>query len=237
MQRYMEQPSQKLLDMAEDERPREKLMQRGRAALSDEELIAIFLRTGLKGCNVLELAARLKRAAGSLTALGRMEAQEIARCCKGIGAAKAATLAAVFELGHRAVKEDIIKADMSTPDAVYNYLAGDLRYEQQEHFVVLMLDTHRHLIRRSNISKGTLNRTMVHPRDVFREAIINNACTIILAHNHPSGNPTPSKLDRELTRELVQAGEAIHIPILDHVIIGAGSTPYYSFRKQGLLTT
>lgn len=231
----MEHASRKLLDMAEDERPREKLMQRGRAALSDEELIAIFLRTGLKGCNVLELAARLKQAAGSLTALGRMEAREITRCCKGIGSAKAATLAAVFELGHRAVKENLARVDMSSPDAIYEYLAGDLRYEQQENFVVLMLDTRRHLIRRSNISKGTLNRTMVHTRDVFREAIICNACSVILAHNHPSGDPTPSKLDRELTRELVSAGEALHIPVLDHLIIGMGGTPYYSFREHGFI--
>ena len=237
MQRYMEQPSQKLLDMAEDERPREKLMQRGRAALSDEELIAIFLRTGLKGCNVLELAARLKRAAGSLTALGRMEAREITRCCKGIGSAKAATLAAVFELGQRAMKENLVRVDMSTPQAVYDYLAGDLRYEQQEHFVVLMLDTHRHLIRRSNISKGTINRTLVHARDVFREAIISNASSIIVAHNHPSGDPSPSKPDRELTRELISAGNVLHIPILDHIIIGAGSTPFYSFREKGLISS
>ena len=237
MKQLMELTSQKLLDMAEDERPREKLIQRGRAALSDEELIAIFLRTGLKGCNVLELAARLKRAAGSLTALGRMEAREITQCCKGIGSAKAATLAAVFELGHRAVKESMVREDMSNPSAVYDYLAGDLRYEQQEIFVVLMLDTRRRLIRRSNISKGTLNRTMVHPRDVFREAIISNAGSIILAHNHPSGDPTPSKPDRELTRELISAGNVLHIPILDHIIIGAGSTPFYSFREKGLISS
>ena len=237
MNAHAEQTGMKLLDLAEDERPREKLLQKGRAALSDEELIAIFLRTGLKGCNVLELAARLKRAAGSLTALGRMEAREIVQCCKGIGGAKAATLAAVFELGHRAVKEQVSREDMSTPSAVYDYLAGDLRYEQQENFVVLMLDTRRHLIRRSNISKGTLNRTMVHPRDVFREAIICNACSIIIAHNHPSGDPSPSKLDRELTDCLVEAGQAIHIPVIDHVIIGTQtqSKPYFSFRENGFI--
>ena len=231
----MEAKSPKLLDLAEDERPREKLIQRGRAALSDEELIAIFLRTGLKGCNVLELAARLKRAAGSLTALGSMEAREIAKCCKGIGSAKAATLAAVFELGQRAVRENLKRIDMGTPAAVYEYLAGELRYEQQEHFIALMLDSRRHLIRRCTISKGTINRTMVHPRDVFREAITSNAASIILAHNHPSGDVSPSKLDRELTRELVNAGDAMHIPITDHLIIGTGSTPYYSFREHGFI--
>ena len=225
----------RLLDMSAEERPREKLLQKGRSALSDEELIAIFLRTGLQGCNVLELAARLKRAAGSLTDLGRMEAREIIKCCKGIGAAKAATLAAVFELGHRAVKEKLVRIDMSSPETIYEYLAGDLRYEKQENFVVLMLDTRRHLIRRSNISKGTLNRAMVHPRDVFREAIIANACSVVLAHNHPSGDPSPSKPDRELTRALVAAGNAIHIPVLDHIIIGGGQQSYYSFREHGMI--
>lgn len=231
----------KLLDIAEDERPREKLLLKGRAALSDEELIAIFLRTGMKGCNVLELAARLKRTAGSLTALGRMEARGIMQCCKGIGSAKAATLAAVFELGHRAVKEEIAREDMTRPQAVYEYLAGDLRYEQQEHFVVLMLDTRRRLIRRSNISKGTSSRTMVHPRDVFRDAILCNASSIIVAHNHPSGDPSPSKPDRELTRELVQAGIALHLPVIDHIIIGTlgrdQSKPYFSFREHGFINT
>lgn len=231
--------SQKLRDMAESERPREKLLAKGRNALSDEELIAIFLRTGLQGCNVLELAARLKRAAGSLTALGRMEAQEITRCCKGIGTAKAATLAAVFELGHRAVKEEINRSDMGTPEAVYRYLAGELRYEQQENFVALMLDTRRKLIKRCNISKGTANRTIVHPRDVYREAILCGASSIIVAHNHPSGDSTPSKQDRELTRTLADAGETLHLPLLDHIIIGAvtqsSTLPYFSFRQQGLL--
>lgn len=241
MEARNERAGMKLRDMDAAELPREKLLQKGRSVLSDEELIAIFLRTGLKGCNVLELAAQLKRAAGSLTALGRMEAREIAQCCKGVGIAKAATLAAVFELGHRAMKEAVSREDMSTPETIYEYLAGDLRYEQQEHFVVLMLDMHRHLIRRCNISKGTNNRTMVHPRDVFREAILCNASTVVLAHNHPSGNPNPSKLDQELTRTLVTAGNAVHIPVLDHIIIGTASEndklPYYSFRNHGLILT
>lgn len=231
--------SGKLQEWAAEDRPREKLILRGRSALSDEELIAIFLRTGLQGCNVLELAGKLKRAAGSLTALGRMEAREISRCCKGIGTAKAATLAAVFELGHRAVKEEVVRLDMRAPENVYRYLAGELRYEQQEHFIVLLLDTHRHLIKRCTISKGTINRTIVHPRDIFRDAILCNASSIILAHNHPSGDSTPSKLDRELTRNLVTAGESLHIPIIDHIIIGTitsdGSPTYYSFREHGLM--
>lgn len=231
--------SGKLQEWAAEDRPREKLILKGRSALSDEELIAIFLRTGLQGCNVLELAGKLKRAAGSLTALGRMEAREISRCCKGIGTAKAATLAAVFELGHRAVKEEVVRLDMRTPENVYRYLAGELRYEQQEHFIVLLLDTHRHLIKRCTISKGTINRTIVHPRDIFRDAILCNASSIILAHNHPSGDSTPSKLDRELTRNLVIAGESLHIPIIDHIIIGTitsdGSPTYYSFREHGLM--
>lgn len=231
----------RLHDLDASAMPREKLLQQGRSTLTDEELIAIFLRTGIKGCNVLELASRLKREAGSLTALGRMEARGIMQCCKGIGAAKAATLAAVFELGHRAVKEEISREDMSRPESVYEYLAGDLRYEQQENFVVLMLDTRRRLIRRSNVSKGTSNRTIIHPRDVFRDAILCNASSIILAHNHPSGDSTPSKPDRELTRELQMAGNSLHIPVIDHVIIGTMGNglpkPYFSFREHGLINS
>lgn len=231
----------RLLDIAAEERPREKLLQQGRSSLSDEELIAIFLRTGLKGCNVLELAAKLKRAAGSLTALGRMEAREITQCCKGIGAAKAATLAAVFELGQRAVKEEVRRNEMSTPEAVYRFLVGELRFEQQENFIALMLDSRRRLIKRSTISKGTVNRTLVHPRDVFREAILCGASSVIVAHNHPSGDVTPSKQDRELTHALASSGEILHLPLLDHIIIGAPTPqnplPYYSFNQKGLIHT
>ncbi len=228
-------------DLPEQDLPREKLMRYGRSKLSDEELIALFLRTGLKGCNVLELSAKMKRAAGSLAALGAMEASDIAALCKGVGPAKAATLAAVFELGSRAVKEQLSSQDMSSASSIYDYLAADLRYEHQENMVLLLLDVRNRLIRRVNVGKGTLSRVIVHPRDIFRDAIKYNAHGIILAHNHPSGDPTPSKADLSLTKELLAAADILHMRILDHVIIGARSAtrpcPYFSFYEEGLMSS
>lgn len=230
----------RLKDMAVESRPREKMLQKGRAALSDEELIAIFLRTGLRGCNVLELAARLKRSAGSLVALGRMEASEIMQCCKGIGAAKAATLAAVFELGHRVVAEELQREVMDQPETVYRYLSAEMLQHTQEVLVVLLLDAKRRLIRKCHVAKGTAGMLVSHPRDIFREAINSNAHAIVLAHNHPSGDPTPSRVDKELTRTVADAAEVLHIRFIDHVIIGSlgngRSLPYYSFASHGLIS-
>ena len=233
-----EEPTLQLRDYVKEDLPREKLLNRGRGALSDEELIAIFLRTGLHGCNVLELAGRLKRAAGSLSELGRMEARQIMDCCKGIGAAKAATLAAVFELGHRTMKEEMRTEDMANPRTVYDYLASELRYRPEENMVVLLLNAQRRLIRRCDVGRGTLTRVLAHPRSIFREAIIYNACSIILAHNHPSGNPHPSKMDRELTDQVLKAGVIIGIPLKDHIILGEegeADLPFFSFRDHGFI--
>lgn len=228
----------RMRDFDKKDLPREKLMQQGRAALTDEELIALFLRTGVPGCNVVELASMLKRCAGSLAALGRMEAAEIANCCKGIGPAKAATLAAVFELGQRAVKETLSLADMGEATHVYDYLSPDLLLESDELMVLLLLNSRRKLIRRFTIGHGTLTRVLTHPRAVFRPAMIYNAACIVIAHNHPAGDPSPSKQDVEMTNALAHAGDLLGIPLLDHVIIGDGSSPhgkYYSFREHRMI--
>ncbi len=231
-------PTLQLRDMKEDDRPREKLARLGRAMLSDEELIAIFLRTGLHGCNVLKLAALLKQRAGSLAALGAMEAEAINKLCKGIGPAKAATLAAVFELGQRAVKENLEARPMADAASVYHYLAGELRYEEQENLIALLLDARHRLMRRVLVSRGTLTRLIIHPRDVFREAIRYNASSLIISHNHPSGDPTPSKADEMLTQEIVEAGKLLRLPLLDHVIIGCPAPIraklYLRFREAGM---
>ena len=236
---YDDEPTLQLRDMDSRDLPREKLQRLGRTALTDEELIAIFLRTGIHGCNVLELAARLKRAAGSLSALGRMEARQIADCCKGIGMAKAATLAAVFELGHRALKEELEDEDMTIPRIVYDYLGPELHFAPEENLVVLLLNAQRRLIRRCNIGKGTLTRVLAHPRNIYREAVIHNACSIVMVHNHPSGDPAPSKPDLELTAQVAEAGKIIGIPLKDHIILGAevvGKLPFYSFKDNHRLS-
>lgn len=239
MEQERDEGMRKMAELPAEQMPREKLISRGRAALSDEELIALFLRTGLPGCNVLQLAARLKQAAGSLTVLGSMEAREIAACCKGIGTAKAATLAAVFELGQRAVQESMQAEVMDSPEKVYRLLAGELRYERQENILVLLLNVKRQLLGRCHVAKGTLSRVMTHGRDVFREAVRHSAASIILVHNHPSGDPTPSEADRQLTKNIAESGELLGIPLRDHVIIGTEGVqrvqPYYSFKEQGYL--
>ena len=232
--------SVKLLDtVPADELPREKLFLRGRRSLTDEELIAIFLRTGLQGCNVLQLAAQVKKAAGSLAELGQMEAADILSLVKGIGKAKAATLAAGFELGQRAARDRMERCDMSKAWQVYEYMVGELRFEMQEVLCVLLLDARRRLIRMERVTTGTLTRMVTHPRNVFAPAIRHNACKIIMVHNHPSGSITPSEQDRSLTKAIVEAGQILGIPLLDHVIIGATDAsqpcPYYSFAEHDLI--
>ena len=228
-----------LKSMPSEELPREKLMLHGRASLSDEELIALFLRTGLQGCNVLELAAMLKRRAGSLAALGRLEAADITALCKGIGPAKAATLAAVFELGQRAARESQKAVVMNHPKAVYEYFVDELRFEIQERVFVLLLNARHELIRRTEVGRGTLTRVILHPRDVFRDAVRYSASCVVLVHNHPSGHPDPSRADIQLTEDIAKAANVLHIPLLDHIIIGAPgperALPYYSFRDNNLL--
>ena len=224
---------------AEQLMPREKMMRHGRSSLSDEELIALFLHTGLQGCPVLELAARIKKAAGSLANLGSRDAREIMECCKGIGPAKATTLAAAFELGQRAVRENLERTELRSPRTVYDYLIGDLRYETEENLVLLMLDSRKQLIRRSLIARGTLTSVPANPRSIFRAALISNAACIIMAHNHPSGDPAPSNADVELTKAIAQCGELMRIPLFDHIILGTEAPgralPYYSFRKNNFL--
>lgn len=232
--------SVKLLDtVPSDDLPREKLFKHGRRALTDEELLAIFLRTGLPGCNVLQLAAQVKKAAGSLAELGQMEAHDICNLLKGIGKAKAATLAAGFELGQRAARDRMERCDMSEAHQVYNYLVGELRFETQEVLCVLLLDARRRLMRVERVATGTLTRMITHARNVFAPAIRYNACKIILAHNHPSGSTVPSEPDKALTKAIAEAGRILGIPLLDHVIIGAADVeqpcPYYSFAEHDLI--
>lgn len=221
------------------EMPRERLMREGRAALTDEELLALFLRTGIVGCNVLELASRLKRETGSLSALAGLEAQEIQSLGKGIGMAKAATLAAAFELGRRAVQEVTSKRELIGARDVYDYLAPEMHALRQETLVLLLLDVRRQLIAKRIIGTGSLSRVITHPRDIFREALRFNAFRIILAHNHPSGDVHPSAADMELTNTVNRAGSVMCIPLEDHIIIGhsqrKGACPYYSFRENGML--
>jgi len=225
-------------ELPPEERPREKLAEKGPEALSDSELIAILLRTGLPGANAVEIARQLLERFGSLGGLARCSVKEIAGI-KGIGQAKAVQLAAAFGIGVRLARETISREPLDTPEQVYDLLGPEMRRLRQESLRVLLLDTRHRLLRVEEISLGSANESIAHPREIFRPALIHSAFAIIVAHNHPSGDPTPSSADIRLTRRLKEAAELLMIKLLDHVIIGApgndGSPGFASFRKLGLL--
>ena len=222
-----------IVDWPEGERPREKLMTRGAAALSDAELLAIFLRTGIAGKSAVDLARELIGKYGSLT---QLFAADLADFCsvKGMGPAKYAQLQAVLEMSRRALKESLQRGDaLSSPRAVRDYLQLVLAGRQQEVFMVLFLDTQHRVIATEELFHGTLSQTSVYPREVVKRALAHNAAALILAHNHPSGITEPSQADQLLTGALKKALALVDVSVLDHFIVAAGQT--LSFAERGLL--
>lgn len=227
----------KIREMPQDDRPREKLMARGASSLTNAELIAIMLRTGLPGANAVEVAAQLLQRYQSLTDLSRCTVEEIADI-PGIGPAKAVQLVAAFGLGQRLAQETFAKEKIDTPKLVYRLLAAEMGGLHKESLRVLLLDTRYHLLRIQEVSLGSVNESIAHPRDVFRPAVIASAYAVIVVHNHPSGDPSPSQSDHSLTRRLAEAAELLQIKLLDHIIIGLpadGREPYFSFKEAGVL--
>ncbi len=227
----------KIREMPQDDRPREKLMARGANALTNAELIAIMLRTGLPGANAVQVASELLQRHGSLHGLSRCTVEEIAKI-PGIGPAKAVQLVAAFGLGQRLARETIAQEKIDTPELVYALLSAEMRVLHKESLRVILLDTRYHLLRIHEVSLGSINESIAHPRDVFRPAIISSAYAVIVVHNHPSGDPSPSQADHSLTRRLAEAAELLQIKLLDHIIIGApaeGRAPYFSFREASVL--
>jgi DNA repair protein RadC len=228
----------RLKDQPANERPRERLVAKGAEALSPAELVAILLRTGVKGTNVVEVAKQLlARYDNSLHALALATVDDL-RAVKGIGRDKAVTLAAAFKLAELMAQE--LQADspvLDNPDAVVQVMRARNLLKQSEQLRVLLLNTRRRLIRVADGPDGTLDTILVHPREVFKAAISANAAAIVLVHNHPSGDPTPSEADIKVTRDLIRAGQLLKIDVLDHVIIGR-KTPerdkdYVSLRELG----
>lgn len=212
--------SLRLKDQPASERPRERLAERGADALGHAELIAILLRTGLKGTNVVEVGRQLLGRFGTLNALAGASLEDL-RSVKGVGRDKAVTLLAAFALAKRMASEIRGEAPlMDTPERVAEFLREEVRHLQNEQFSVLLLNTRRRLVKREILSNGTLDTILVHARDVFRAAITANAAALILAHNHPSGDPAPSEADIKVTRDLIRAGQLLKIELLDHVILG-----------------
>lgn len=227
----------KISEMPQDDRPREKLLTRGASALTDAELIGILLRTGIPGANAVQVAANLLDRYKSLGGLSRCSVEEIAEI-PGIGPAKALHLVAAFNLGQRLAREALTREKIDSPELVYNLLAAEMRALHKESLRVILLDTRYHLLRIQEVSLGSVNESIAHPRDVFRPAVISSAYAVIVAHNHPSGDPSPSQSDHSLTRRLAQAAELLQIKLLDHIIIGApaeGRLPYFSFKEAGVL--
>lgn len=227
----------KIREMPQDDRPREKLMARGATALTDSELIALLLRTGLPGANAVAVAGQLLERFGSLTQLSRCTVDEISGI-PGIGPAKAIQLVAAFNLGHRIAHERLAREKIDAPELVYELLGPEMRGLHKESLRVLLLDTRYRLLRIEEVSRGSLNESIAHPRDVFRPAVIASAYATIVVHNHPSGDPSPSQSDHSLTRRLAEAAELLQIKLLDHIIIGApadGRLPYFSFKEAGVL--
>jgi DNA repair protein RadC len=227
----------KIREMPQDDRPREKLMKRGAEALTNAELIAILLRTGLRGANAVQVASKLLQRFGSLGDLSRCTAEEISQT-PGIGPVKALELVATFKLGQRLAAETISRQKIDTPELVNALLSEEMRALHKESLRVLLLDTRYQLLRMEEVSRGSVNESIAHPREVFRPAIISSAYAVIVVHNHPSGDPSPSQADHSLTRRLAEAAELLQIKLLDHIIIGApaeGRAPYFSFREAGVL--
>jgi DNA repair protein RadC len=220
-------------DFPQDERPRERLIQSGAASLSNQELLAILLRTGTKSESVLQLSNRLLNRFDGLNLLKDASLEEITKT-KGIGLAKAVQIMAAVEFGRRISNlafDD--RYSIRSPEDGANYVMNDMRFLAQEHFVCLYLNTKNQVLHKQTIFIGSLNASIVHPREVFKEAFRRSAASIICIHNHPSGDPTPSREDIEVTKRLVECGRIIGIDILDHLIIG--EKKFISLKEKGYL--
>ena len=227
----------RIKDMPDLERPRERLAAHGAEALSPAELIAILLRTGLRGRSAIEVAHELIRQHGDLNALARASLEDLQKI-KGIGRDKAVTLQSAFTLARRMAREvRQPRPQLDQPAAVAEYMREEFRGKEVEEFHAVLLDTRRRLIRTERISTGTLDSAIVHAREVFRGAIGANASAIVLVHNHPSGDPTPSKADITVTRDLIRAGQLLKIEVLDHVILGERRADrerdFFSLKEHG----
>ena len=236
MTHLMAQPL-RIKDQPLNERPRERLAASGAGALSNAELIAILLRTGLKGMNAVEVGKQLLLKFGSLQQLALASVTDLQKV-KGIGRDKAVTLMAAFALARKMAAELQYESPvLDHPESIVRLLRADNLSRNVETLQVLLLNTRRRLIRVEEITNGTLDSLLVHPREVFRAAITANASAIVLAHNHPSGDPTPSENDIRTTRDLIRAGQLLKIEVLDHIILGRATAErardYSSLRQLG----
>ncbi len=222
----------RMKELPEDLRPRERLFKEGPEVLTIAELLAVLLRTGTNSMNALDLAALLLTKSGGLLGLAEISVEDLCSF-KGLGPAKAAQLKAAVELGRRLSAESPSpRPVIKFPGDVYNLLKERIRYWDREHFMAIFLNTKHHVIAVETVSVGSLSSSLVHPRELFKNSIKRSAAALILVHNHPSGDPTPSREDIEITRRLVEAGNIIGIQVLDHVIVGENG--FVSLKEHGI---
>lgn len=219
-------------EMPEMMRPREKLITRGEKSLSDAELLAIILGMGTKKISALGIANILLVKHGSLRYLRDASLEELVEE-RGIGPAKAVSIKAAVEIGRRIAMDVQVKAPVKSPEDVKELVMEEMRYFDREHFRVLYLDRKNGLLAMEDVSIGSLHSSIVHPREVFKTAVKKSAAAIILVHNHPSGDPGPSREDIEVTRRLIEAGNIMGIEVLDHIIIGDNT--YCSLKAKSLI--
>jgi DNA repair protein RadC len=229
--------TQRIRDLPSDERPREKLARLGPGALDNAELLALLIGSGTRGCSAIQIGHNLIALHGGLAALGRLDLAEL-RKTRGLGKAKACELAAIFEIAIRVAREEMQVRPMDEPRLVYAALGPQLGHLPYETLQVILLNTKLSSVGVVEVSRGTINETLVHPREVLKPVIARAAYGFVLVHNHPSGDPTPSRADEAFTRRLRDAAELLQLRFLDHVIIGcrgAGREPWFSFKEAGML--
>ncbi|MBC3887672.1 DNA repair protein RadC [Acetobacterium paludosum] len=225
-----------LKEMPEDERPQEKMIQFGAKSLSNAELLAIIIRTGTREATSIEVGRKIMQYLDNdLSYFHQVDILELQRNpnLAGIGIVKACQIKAAIELGLRMKQKDIVDVKITTPQDIADLLMEEMQYLKQECFKIILLDTKNKVIKIEGISMGILNASLVHPREVFVKAIRQHSAAIVLAHNHPSGDPEPSVEDKNITKRLCDAGELLGIPVLDHIVIGRGT--YLSFKQEKLI--
>jgi DNA repair protein RadC len=220
-------------DLPRPERPRERLQKFGPEALSAQELLALVIGRGIPKKSVMNISQELLAKFGNVKAISQATIEELSQI-KGIGLAKAAQIKACFELGRREELEPELKNfDIKDPEAVVRAIRASIKDKAKEHFKLILLNPRNKIIGISTISIGTLNASLVHPREVFKDAIVHSAASVVLAHNHPSGDPEPSEDDLKITKKLVESGKILGIEVLDHIIIAKNG--FKSFANEGLI--
>ena len=220
-------------DLPRQERPRERLQKFGPEALSAQELLALVIGRGIPNKSVMNIAQELLAKFGNIKAISQATIEELSQI-KGIGLAKAAQIKACFELGKRENLEPELKNfDVKNPEGVVKAIRASIKDKAKEHFKLILLNPRNKIICISTISVGTLNASLVHPREVFKDAIKHSAASVVLAHNHPSGDPEPSEDDLTITKRLTEAGKILGVEVMDHIIIAKNG--FFSFKEKGLI--